>query len=199
MALADILDRILDDAREEASSIAALGRVEAERVRRETAAESDELERDLVSSGEKKLRHNAEITLSRLRLEMKNGVLAVKRELLRALFSRLPEALRLRSPEEYVDFFVDLVPVDPSLRRLEVEVGDGDVKRYGREYVDLVEEKFRSRFPVEEGKLSVKGGSFEGGIVITADDVVYNLSLTFLLEKARKSIEAETAALLFAP
>ena len=197
MALADILDRILGEARDEAGRIDARAEEEAAGILEEGRRKAEALRAKLVAEGRTLLRREEEKALARKRLEGKKAVLALKKELLDELFRSLPSGFRDRSPEEYAELLSRLPGDDLGGLPATVQVGRGDRESFGDGFTALVCAHLRKRFPRWELQADGDAGDFDGGVLIRTEKIVFNLSLERLLEGLRETAEMKVAATLF--
>lgn len=199
MALSDILARIREEAGEQAREIRARGEGEAEKVLAEARREADALRKKLILKGEEVLKRELENEISSARLRARKEVLALKRDLLAEVLERVPALLHEMPAGDYALLLADLVDEDAAALPGILEVGSGDVARFGEEFPSLVGEIIARKHPGCRLAPSPLPGPFRQGIVIRAERVVHNLSLHVLLHDSRGRLEAEVAQALFAP
>jgi vacuolar-type H+-ATPase subunit E/Vma4 len=199
VALGDIVDRILEDARAQAAQVLA-----------EAARQAD----DIVSAGEKDARARTEAAvaeaaaeleaeknnrLAGARLAARTAVLALKRQLVDEVFAQAEQDLTFRPPEEYADFLAALVPADAAGGSATVFLGREDLARSGPALSGLLAASLSRRHPRWDVTVSREPGDFVAGLHVRAGSSVYDLSIETLLAERRGRWEVAVTGALFAP
>jgi vacuolar-type H+-ATPase subunit E/Vma4 len=199
MALDDIVDRILADAHAEAElMLAEAGRQAGEILSAAKAEASARTEAALAkAAGELEAEKNNR--LAGVRLTARASVLALRRQLVDEIFTRVEEDLTRRPPEEYAAFLAALVPAEAARDAATVVLGREDLARIGPGFPDLVAAAFCRRHPKWEATVNSAPGDFTAGLHVRTPRSVYNLSLKTLLAERREHWEVAVVAALFAP
>ena len=181
-----ILDRILNDAAEEARTIVAEAQARAD----ERVAAAKTAAEQTVADANARARRDTDDLIARRRtvaaLEVKKIALESRRNVLDGAFDRALQKLTQMSATEYGDFLAKLLD---------------KYAEYEDEIVLAekcpVERSFIMALPSYENKklrLSRYGGNFAGGLILVGKN--YDKSLTFetLIAEARSRIETQVAA-----
>jgi vacuolar-type H+-ATPase subunit E/Vma4 len=199
VALDDIVARILADARAQAvQMLSDAARQGAETI---AAAESEARARTELelarAAGELEAEKNSR--LAGVRLAKRAEALALRRELVDAIFAQAEQWLTRRSPEEYAAFLAALPPPETARDPATVVLGRDDLRRMGPGFPALVQEALRRRHPRWDATVSGEPGDFTAGLRAHTGRSVHNLSLEALLEERRERWELAVAGVLFAP
>jgi vacuolar-type H+-ATPase subunit E/Vma4 len=198
VALDDIVERVLADAR-----------AQAEQVLADAARQAGEI----LAAGESEARARTEAALAQaagvleaeknnrlagVRLAARAAVLDLRRQLVDEIFTQVEQDLTRRPPEEYAAFLAALVPVEAARNPATVVLGREDLARVGPGFSGLVAAALSRRYPEWGATVSRDPGEFPAGLHVRTVRSVYNLSLKTLLAERRERWEVSVAGALFA-
>ena len=196
MEAEQVIDKILSDAKAEAQKIA--GRADAEAAAEQTdhdaqlgeyREQTKELAKD--AAGDEKSH-----IMAAGRMEVAKEYLAEKRKILDEVFDQAREQIRNLSDDEYRKLMTKLM-IEAIETGDEEVVVDNNETRIG---LDFIKEVNRKLGPGFQGNLRLANEkqNVEGGFLLRRGKIKTNVSLTVLIEQARKDLEIELAQTLFA-
>jgi vacuolar-type H+-ATPase subunit E/Vma4 len=198
VALDDIVDRVLADARAQAEQVLADAARQAGEIL--SAAESEARARTEAAlaraAGELETEKNNR--LAGVRLAARASVLATRRRLVDEIFTQVEQDLTRLPPEEYAAFLAALVPAEAARDSATVVLGRGDLARIGPGFPGLVAAALCRRRPEWGATVSRDPGEFLSGLHVHTARSVYNLALETLLAERREQWEVAVAGALFA-
>lgn len=198
MALDDIIDRILADARAQAAEL------RDEAARRAAALVAAGQDKARVRTEEALARAAAALTaernsrLAEARLAARAETLALKRELVADVFTRVEQGLRRGEPGEYIEFLAALVTPAIAREPAAVVLGFEDLERIGPTFSVQVGAALSRRHPAWVFTISGEPGDFAAGLHVRAPGCVHNLSLAALVAERREAWELVVSKALFA-
>ena len=192
----NVIEKILSQAREEASKIKAQADESAAAEKVKLDKELTEYEKQTVilanSAADEKKSH----LLAAARMDVAKELLAEKRQILDGIFATAQVHLENLPDDEYRRIMTELMVQA-------VEVGDEEIvvdtneTRIDADFVKQVNDKLTS-----DGKGNLKLASekqnIEGGFILTRGKIRNNVSLPVLLSQAREQLEMDLAKELFA-
>lgn len=196
MEAEQVIDKILSDAKAEAQKIA--GRADAEAAAEQTdhdaqLSEYSEQTKELAKdAAEDEKAH----IMAAGRMEVAKEYLAEKRKILDEVFDQAREQIRNLSDDEYRKLMTKLM-IEAIETGDEEVVVDNNETRIG---LDFIKEVNRKLGPGFQGNLRLANEkqNVEGGFLLRRGKIKTNVSLTVLIEQARKDLEIELAQTLFA-
>lgn len=187
MEAEQVVQKILEDAKAKAAEI-------TEQEQKVLQAQKNQFDAELKSYDDqtkllaKQAAQGAELQiLASARMEVANGLLAQKRQLLDDVFVKAAEQITKLPDAEYLGFMQKLMTQAVRSGNEEVVVSK-DEKRIDAAFVKKVNENL---------KLSDKKGDFKAGFILKEGKININVSIDVLLAQARQELEIELAKKLF--
>ncbi|MDR3321502.1 MAG: ATPase [Synergistaceae bacterium] len=191
MSLAQITEKIEQDARSEAKKILASSREREEEVKRNAETEIKNIGDATAVRFEKE---RPEIFKRReivARLDVDKLHLSVKRKLIQDVFDAGLERLRNLGKDEYLGFCERLLKEASTSGDEVMEISNHE-KYLGREWLDAFNSKNGKKITLSE-----KRQNFFGGFVLNSGRVSVNCSWEMLMRVAQERLEAEVVKRLF--
>lgn len=186
MPIADITNKITEDALKEAENIAAGGELKSKEIKEATEKLKSEIAETQKNVLEKNLSENERRVVSAANQEVKLKIDKSKREAVDETFSMALSRLLSLSDDEYETLLVKLIgSLDKNM--------DGEVAA-PKERVGITKKilkKLKMGYPVKSTD------KFKGGIIFTGDNFEYNFTFENILRDKKGSLEAELSNLLF--
>jgi len=193
MEAKQVVDKILADAQAEAEKI-------KKQIKTNEAAEQAKLNEQLdeykkqtdvlaKKAGEDEQSH----ILAAARMDIAKQLLAEKRKILDEAFEQARQQLRDLPDEEYRALFTKMMLETVETGNEEVIVDKND-NRINQDLIDQVNQKLSS---IGNLKLSAQKQDIGAGFILKRGQIKTNVSLTVLLNQARKELEIDLAKELF--
>ncbi len=186
MALTELTDKILEDAKQQAEHIRSAAEDEVARIKREAETAHARMKEEHKAELARTLADNEARVTGSAEKEVKTQVDAAKRALVDQVFSEALASLRDLSDDDYAAF---ILPYFKELPR--------DAK--GTLTVPAVREDVSKKLAKDaELSLEIKtSNDFFGGFVFAAEDVEYTCTFETILAGKKEELEAEVARILF--
>lgn len=190
-----ITDKILEDAREQASRVL----MEAQERAQQARARSDEKitrQRDLAMAEAR--RECVEVRDRMLRmaeLDQKKELLAMKREMIDAAFEDAYARMLAMSPQEAQSYLTELM-LSACQGDEQVIVGQSE-QLIDQAFLEQVNQRLKRQGKQGALKLAEERRGFRGGFVLRRQGLEMNCTYAAVLKEARPALEAEVAATLF--
>lgn len=193
MALENIINRIIDDAKKKADEIKGEARVEADRIADKARKKAKSLKGDILAETEDEAKKEEKRILSLARLEAKNMVLAQKRAVINDVFDEALKKLKSLTDEEYRDLIKKMLLKVGIEDSEELIVSSDDRKRINNEFLKEINKALKSQGRKGELRFSDEKREIEGGFILKKGKVEFNNSFSALVEVVREDLEPKIA------
>lgn len=197
MALEDIINRIINDAKEAADDIRAEAKAEVERIRVGAKAEAEAKKSAMIAEAKVEAERESKRLLSLARLDARNAVLAKKRSMIDSVFTGALSKLQSLSKGEY-EGLIEKVILRASLGGDEELIfSSSDGEKLGEGFVKGINAALRGRGKRAELKLSKESRETQGGFILKSGKIETNNTFPVLVEMLRESLEPKIIGILF--
>jgi V/A-type H+-transporting ATPase subunit E len=197
MSLDAIVDKILKDAREQASRIEGESRAKIQSIE----SQCEETVRDLLETsrkrGEKLAEDQRRKLLSMTELEIRKDVLAVKQEMIETAFEKSISQLLEGDKERYSALLKKLILEAELAGDEELILNQSDRKRIGNDLIREINETLLRAKRKGELWLSPEMRQIRGGVILRRGRKEANCSLESIIYSKRDELEAKVARILF--
>ncbi len=196
MALTDITDKILTDAKLKSEEIAKEAEVEVKKTLEDALSESTKIKENILKKAEqesaKKLK-SAEISF---KLKIKNTLLTEKQDILDEVFKTSKKILLGLDRGEYKNLIKSMLLVAVKTGSEEVIISEKDKDRLDEDFFNIVNSEL-----VQSGKKGnlkpIFDKNLEGGLILRSKNIQTNCSIDTILKLIRPEIESEIVGILF--
>ena len=197
MALEDIVNRVVGDAKKTADEIRDKARTEVAQATAEAKKKAESVKANVLAEAKAEAKREEKRVLSLARLEARNIVLSQKRTVIDAVFDEVIEKLKSFSDNEYRDLIKRMILKVASEGDEELILSSIDKKRVGNDFVDEVNAVLKAQGKKGELALSKETREIEGGFILKKGKVELNNSFSALTEMARENLEPKIIGILF--
>ncbi len=196
MALDKIVERILQDAREEAAQVESKAAADVEAILERARSRGKELKKRLVEEARREAEGERRRIVVEARLESQRRLLTVKRELIDQVFDKAAERLAAMQEGEREKWLEKLILSAVRFGDEEILVNEDDARLVER-LLPSLNERLKERGL--EPSLSLVGEriSVRGGVVLRRGAMKVNKSVDATIAESRERLEPEVAAILF--
>lgn len=196
MALTDITDKILTDAKLKAEEIAKQAEVEAKKTLEDALSESTKIKENILKKAEqesaKKLK-SAEISF---KLKLKNTLLREKQDILDEAFKAAKKILLGLEPQEYKNLIKVMLLEAVKTASEEVIISYHDKDRLDEGFFNMVNSELAKSG--KKGNLkAVFDKSLEAGFILRSKNIQTDCSIDTILKLIRPEVESEIVGVLF--
>ncbi len=186
MATSEIIEKILNKAREKGEAELKEARVKYEQILKDKVKELENDFREQLESGKKHIREKHLQRISALRLTEKNKLQALKRKLLNNLYDIAWK--RAVSGKYYLNY------LDKELKN---NASPGDTIIVSAKEKDSFEKSFKEILSEYRVSIAEEKGKFRAGFIIPKGDIRLNCSLDEAFKTLKEENEVELAKTLF--
>ncbi len=197
MALEDIINRILSDAKKAADDIKAEATAEADKIKNEAKVEADAKKAALIAEAKTEAERESKRLLSLARLEAKNAVLAKKRSMIDSVFAGALSKVQSLPKEEYEGLVKKMILASSLEGDEEIILSPSDKDKMGEGFVKDVNAALKTKGNKAELKLSKESRKTDGGFILKSGKIEINSTFPVLIEMLRESIEPRVIGVLF--
>lgn len=187
--VAQLKEKILEEARQKADAIVAAANAEAEASLEASRREADAASAEILADADRKTGGIALRLASRRGAESRSLRLAAKREAISEAFDRSLAVLRSMDKKAYLEWMAGMIR-SVQKEAAEVILNAEDRQALGAELIGAA----KSGLPLS---LSAETGGFTGGFILKEGPIETNGTFEALTGAAREELEGEIAALLF--
>ena len=191
MSLAQITEKIRNDAQKEADEIIAKAKGQAELITQKAGQKCDEIKADFDSRFEAErpeILRRREIVAN---LDVEKMKLRAKRELINDVYKEPLKKLQALPKEQYLDFCARLL--DEGVHHRDETVITGQKEEFlTPEWLKVYNEEHNTHLELSEEK-----GDFEGGFILSKDKISVVCSWEMLLKVSQEKQESDVVKRLF--
>lgn len=191
MGLDRIVNKIKQDAEQQADQILTAAKAQAEEILASAQAQADEIAAQSLTQARELAALEGERTLTLSRLEQRKLELSARQRVIAQAFLRALSDLEAMPVEEYMALLVDIVGAEARGGE-EIILNPRDRERIGSALIDRLNKSGPGGFT-----LSDRTRDISGGVVLSRGRIEVNLSLDTALAQIREELEIEVARLLF--
>lgn len=188
MALADIVQKILDEAKHQAAQIKSAGEKELAEYKAQVTKEVATQEEELTKKMEQKKKDIDRKMNTMMKMEKRNRILKVKQEMITQVFEKAVEKLAKLSDSEYEKLLTNLAQA----ANIDSYESGSITPAAGKKSVTAqVMGKVNSKLSVGDE------GGFQAGFVFTSKKIEIDSTVDGILRDLKAEIEPEVADILF--
>ena len=187
-SISKILDAITAEGSAEAEKILENGKKSAEETFKLYEKEARMDEDDIFEKAEQRAKEIQQRSLSQAGIESRNIKLSARREALEQVFALAEEKLTAMEPKKKKALYEKLISKFSTSQEVTVQLNEQDSGTFGK------------NLKVEGVNIDLDKacGDFSGGLVIKEQSLETNCTFQVMIENAKKDMESEIAAMLFA-
>lgn len=197
MPLEQIIKRIEENSTEEKKKIEAGAAAEAEEISNRARAEIEKLKERKNTETAAETESERKRRLALKRLDLRNGTLRLKRDIINEVFEEAFERVRGLPEADYMKlmekFFLNFA--EPGKGRMYISERDGS--RLTPEFIERASGRLRDSGKEYDYKLSSDFADIEGGFVLETETTRIDCSLEALFAEIRDKLERQTGEFLF--
>lgn len=193
----NIKHRILEDARQEAERIIQSAEEKAQEIKQAKADEASRLKQRLTEQSMEAARERRRRMLVSAQLEMNKKLLAVKRDMIEAVFTGAIDRISGMADDQYRELIASMLLNAPIQGDEEVVFSVHDENRLDQSFLDYVNKKLHKQGRKGKLRLAPDRGQFKAGFVLRGQKVEINSSIDAIVRALRTEMESQVAAMLF--
>ncbi|HDP70201.1 MAG TPA: V-type ATP synthase subunit E [Actinobacteria bacterium] len=197
MALEDIVNRVVGDAKKTADEIRDKARTEADQEMAEAKKKAESIKAGILTEVKAEAKREEKRILSLARLEARNVVLAQKRALIDGVFDEALEKLKLLTDEKYRRLLKKMLLKDEVEGDEELILSSEDRKKVGNGFIKELNSSLKTQGKKSDIKLSRETRDLGGGFVFKKGKVELNNSFFAMIETVREELETKIIDGLF--
>lgn len=191
-----ISERILEDARAEATRIIEDAQEKARSIKdkkvEETRRNNEKLSKENMDKAQERKRR----MLAVAELDMRKEILSVKQEMIDEAMERVKQAIMVMPRDEYRRIIADML-VESAQGDEEVFFSVADEGRLDQSLIDEVNDKLIGQGKKGELRLSPNRETFDGGFILKSGGMEINNTFDAIVRMSRDLVESKVAGILF--
>ena len=191
-----ISQRILDDARAEATRIVEEAQERARSLKEKKTLQAEKNNEKLYKESMEKARERKRRMLAVAELEMRKDILSVKQQMIDEAMEGVKQAIMEMPKDEYRQIVSDML-IEYAEGDEEVFFSKADEGRLDQILLDEVNDILKGQGKKGQLRLSPDRGSFDGGFILKSGGMEINGSFGSIIRMSRDDVEARLAEILF--
>ncbi|MBM3253009.1 MAG: hypothetical protein FJZ16_01995 [Candidatus Omnitrophica bacterium] len=196
MALTDITDKILSEARLKSESILKEACFEAERILEKAKAEGAKIKEEILKSAQKESARRLRSAEVSLNMNLKNSLLTEKQAVLDEVFNEAKRVIASLGQKEYRDFIRRVLLRAVKEGSEEIIISQNDKERLNENFINSINAELSRSGKKGDLKPIFDKKTFNGFIVKTRN-VRIDCTIDTLLKQLRPEMQSELVRILF--
>jgi len=197
MPLEKILEKIVQDSKEEITKILDEAKSRASQIIEEGKREAEKVAGELTREGEENARKVKEIIVTLASLESRKRILGEKQRILGELYLEVEKRIRNLNGRDYRELVKKIMLESCQTGEELVVIGENDRKRIDQELIESVNAELVKAGKKGKLKLSPEPASIPDGFILKLGKIEINNSWENILRSLRENTEDEVIKLLF--
>jgi len=197
MSLEKILEKIIQDSREEITKILDEAKSRASQIIEEGKREAEKVTRELTREGEENARKVKERIVTLASLESRKRILGEKQKILAELYLEAEKRIRNLNGRDYRELVKKIMLESCQTGEELVVIGENDRKRIDQQLIKSVNAELEKAGKNGKLKLSSEVAPIPDGFILKSGKVEINNSWGSILRSLREKTEGEVIKLLF--
>jgi len=197
MSLEKILERIEQDAQNEADKIKSRASANADEIIKKAEAEAEELKAQALEDAKDEAEQRKERIIATARLDLRKELLAEKQNAIDIAFREAIESLVNMDDGKYREIMQDMILPNVQTGEEEIVLSDRDKTRLGESFLKEINKQLSKSGG--KGNLTISPDSYNilGGFVLRRGKIELNSSFESLFKSSRYDLETEVSKILF--
>ena len=197
MTIKDINDKIISDAKIQASKIITQAEDNRNNIIKKGEKEADNVKKIILY----KINQEASLKkckiLTEANLEAKKTILLEKQKIMEDVFDKALESIAKLNSKDYLNFIKKLILDNIESGDETIFTGSLDKNKICKDFIEEINKELKAKDKKGELRLSTSYLPIKGGVVIGSGKIRKNISLEFLLKKIREELEIQISKDLF--
>lgn len=197
MTIKDINDKIISDAKIQASKIITQAEDNANNIIKKGEKEADNVKKVILYKINQEASLKKSKILTEANLEAKKTILLEKQKIMEDIFDKALESITKLNSKDYLNFIKKLILDNIEIGDETIFTGSLDKNKISKDFIEEINKELKTKHKKGELRLSTSYLPIKGGIVIGSGKIRKNISLEFLLKKIREELEIQISKDLF--
>ena len=197
MTIKDINNKIISDAKIQASKIITQAEDNRNNIIKKGEKEADNVKKVILY----KINQEASLKkckiLTEANLEAKKTILLEKQKIMEDVFDKALESIAKLNSKDYLNFIKKLILDNIESGDETIFTGSLDKNKICKDFIEEINKELKAKDKKGELRLSTSYLPIKGGVVIGSGKIRKNISLEFLLKKIREELEIQISKDLF--
>lgn len=191
-----IVNRIIEEARQEAAANIARAEAEAMSIMESARKEADAKRYAILEKAQREAEDTKKRLLAVAGLEARKQKLQARQEIIEETFGKALDRLCSLKDIEYQSILINMIVNSLESGNEEIILSERDKKRLDKGFIDAINSKAREKGLNSNVSLSEKSANILGGFILKSGDIEVNNSFEAILRAKRDELEVEAAKLL---
>ena len=197
MTIKDINDKIISDAKIQASKIITQAEDNANNIIKKGEKEADNVKKIILYKINQEASLKKSKILTEANLEAKKTILLEKQKIMEDVFDKALESITKLNSKDYLSFIKKMILDNIESGDETIFTGSLDKDKISKDFIEEINKELKVKDKKGELRLSTSYLPIKGGVVIGSGKIRKNISLEFLLKKIREELEIQVSKDLF--
>lgn len=197
MTIKDINNKIISDAKIQASKIITQAEDNRNNIIKKGEKEADNVKKVILYKINQEASLKKSKILTEANLEAKKTILLEKQKIMEDVFDKALESITKLNSKDYLNFIKKLILDNIERGDETIFTGSSDKNKICKDFVEEINKELKAKDKKGELRLSTSYLPIKGGVVIGSGKIRKNISLEFLLKKIREELEIQISKDLF--
>jgi len=197
MAIKDIKEKIISDAKIEANKIIDEANNKAKEIKEKGEKEARDIRSKILNKTNQDILLKKGKIITEANLEAKKNILSVKQKIIDETFNRALENIIKLDDKKYRDFVKKIILDNIEKGDETIFISPLDKDRISKDFIKEINCELEAKGRKSNLKLSPSYMQIKGGVVIGSNNIRKNSSLELIFKKVREELEIKTSQYLF--
>ena len=198
MSLEKIIERIEQDARNQAEEIKKNALAVSDKIIEEAKAQAKQVKAQALEEAKKEAGIHKQRLISTANLDLRKDILSEKQKAIDSAFQEAIDTLLKMRDDEYQKTMIKMILPNVAAGNEEIVLSERDKIRLGRGFLDKINNEV-IRTGGKRGRLTISKDTYNilGGFVLRRGNIELNNSFESLFNSVREDLESEVSKILF--
>jgi V/A-type H+/Na+-transporting ATPase subunit E len=197
MSLEKIVQRIEQDARNQAEEISKKALAVSDKIIEEAKNQAELVKTQALEKSKEEAELHKQRLISTANLDLRKDILTERQKIIDSAFQEAMDNLLKMKDEEYQKIIINMILPNVLTGNEEIVFSERDKARLGKDFLYKINQEINKAG--KKGKLTIARGSYNilGGFVLRRGNIELNNSFESLFNSIREDLEAEVSKVLF--
>ena len=197
MSIKEIKEKILSDAQSRVDEMILTAETKAKEILFKGKKEAERLKKEILSNHQQEGLLKKNKILTDANLNAKKILLQEKQVIIESVFSKALQKIITMDDQKYRHYIEKLLLDNIEDGSEIISISEGDKQRIDVEFIEKMNKKLKSNGKKGDLRLADSFAKIKGGVIISSGNIKKNISLEFLILKAKEKYEMEINKQLF--
>ncbi len=197
MAIKDIKEKIISDAKNKANKIIEDANNKAKEIRKKAKIESEDIKLKILNRIKQEILLKKGKIITEANLEARKTILSTKQDIIEKTFNKALDKIIKLDDEQYLNFIKKIILNNIEKGDETIFISPLDKDRISKNFIKEINDELQANGKQGKLKLSSTYLDIKGGVVIGSDNIRKNSSLEIMFKNVREELEIKISQYLF--